>query len=492
MVFSFVNPERQTYLLWHRFQLPTSSGSKDAIAVSKLDGDELVSVYTCILEHIIMLVCGMAVLTGVLLSTRRYGHDHSPSLAVSKELVFVWVAFRITGLAIKYAIPIIFARHIKIGNGAPVNPKSIFVPSRNDTGILSDASNVNNLEIFNFYVPAALRAVGAIDSFNRTLSENPPLSVAEPETIGIDETGGLIIRYGYQYNVTGKDFGLQHYSELHLQDPWTCRTEYNWWAGSSNDVSIYPGTFVEEYIPFNMGCCYFTGPNPFHNNETTVAPYMVQPQRPVLSCWENDVWSYKGHSGSITDLSTMPGLNMPPGLSTIFIDSLGLLMIYLLGTYLQVSALKSSVTALSDILDANSSCIFSDLERLVFASYLATINRLTETTLFPPSNGFLNDVAPGDIILQGSGDFVIYSGDIDTLSVRSLIIIPVLAVGLFIISLGLLSWLSETVQIVDYNPKKASEAAKEKDSRIKRMTDSASRMVQEFISLGKNAVDDLE
>ena len=141
-------------------------------------------------------------------------------------------------------------------------------------------------------------------------------------------------------------------------------------------------------------------------------------------------------------------------------------MIYLLGTYLQVSALKSSVTALSNILDANSSSIYSDLERLVYASYIATVNCLTETTLFPPANGFLNAVAPGGILLDGTSSFVIYSTDIATLSVRTLIIIPTIAVGLWIVSISLLlvPMTRKTITVLNPPPEEI-DAADTKESR---------------------------
>ncbi|KAH8809321.1 hypothetical protein F5884DRAFT_753805 [Xylogone sp. PMI_703] len=514
MVFSLVRPARETYLLWHRFKMPTKSGPRDAVAVSSFNGDELISAYTFILEHIVIVTWGMAVVVGVLMSARQYGREH-PSHPISTEiytkrasplaiielalkhflgrkpvrwLIAMWMAVSIACLAVKYAIPIVFAKYIKIGTAAPVNPRAIFVPSRNNTDGFTDASNRNNLKIFDFYVPSALRAVGNIDSMNKTQRVNPPLSIDQPETIGIDQSGGLIMQLGYRYNVTGLDFGLQHYPDLLLSVEGFCVTEYGWWAGASNDNPFYPGAFVEQYVPFNnpnltqsvslydggprafffangpdpstptnstwasvissvnrtswfpsTDPWYQTAPNPFRDDtHTTIAPYMVIPRRPALSCWENAVWTYQGHTGSVTDLGNMPGLNLPPGLVSIFTDSLGIPMIYLLGTYLQVSALKSSVTALSNILDGSSSSIYSDLERLVYASYIATINCLTETTLFPPADGFLNDIAPGGVLLEGAGDFVIFGDNIVTLSVRALIIIPVVAVGLWILSITII------------------------------------------------------
>lgn len=561
MVYSVVTPAKQSYLLWRRFTMPTSSGTKDAIAVSASDGDKLVSAYTFILEHIIMLVWGIAVLIVVLISIRQYGHDH-PSSPISTQiyskrsspfvvlqlalrnflqiksirlLISVWIAIAVAFLTVKYAIPIIFSGYIDIGNAAPVNVSAVFVPSRNNTGSFSDASNINNLEIFNFYVPWALRAVANVDNLNDTADLNPPLSVDQPETIGVNDNGELIMRIGYRYNATGLDFGLQFYPDLLLSVEGSCITEYDWWAGESSSNPSYPGAYVEAYIPFNnpndtkyvslydggpraffyanppaasstnstwaaiissvnrtswfpsTDPWYQTGPNPFYgSNQTEIAPYMVASQRPALSCWENDVWSYRGHSGSITDLQQLPGLDLSPGLNTILVDSLGLPMIYLLGTYLQVSALKSSVTALSNILDASSSSIYSDLSRLVYASYIATINCLTETTLFPQADGFLNGVAPGGILLEGTGDFVIYSSDIVTLSVRTLIIIPTIAVGLWIISIVLLL-LPNTRQAVTALKRPAGVNDKEETQQSRAMK-MAGTVFTEALSLAESDI----
>ena len=512
MVLSLLNPARTSYLLWHRFRMPTESGARDAIAVPSVVGDELVAAYSFLIEHIVLLVWGIAVLAWVLLAIRLDGHQHPRSpfhkdiyskksspytilqlaakrLLQSKStrwLVSMWILFSLACLVIRYTVPIIFAPYIKIGNGAPVNPNVVFVPSLNGTDGFTDASNKNDLQIFDFYVPSALRAVGSIDSLNGTDAISPSLST-DQEIIGVDQSGGLILRIGYQYNVTGLDFGLQNFPDLVFSVEGSCTTEYGWWAGSSSDVPSYPGAYVEEYIPFNnlndsqlvssydggpraffyanppdvsptnttwaavissvnrtswfpsTDPWYETIPNPFYNSTLPLTgPYMVAPQRPVLSCWENDVWSYQGHTGSVIDLSDMPGLDLPLGLTTIFVNALGQPMIFLLGTYLQVSSLKSSVTALASVLDASSSSIYDDLQRLVFASYIATVNCLTETTLFAPANGFLNDVAPGGILLPGTGDFVIFSEDIAALSVRTLIIVPVVAVGLWIFSIALI------------------------------------------------------
>jgi len=291
------------------------------------------------------------------------------------------------------------------------------------------------------------------------------------------------MRIGYAYNITGLDLGLQNHPELTLNVEGSCTTEYGWWNISGIIDDNLPSAFVEAYNLFNdpqsqivvskydggPPIAYFFAPTPADANASNVTwaaiissvnrtsftpgtdpwyrtgpspifeanpspnfgPFMVLPKRPALSCWENDVWSYQGNIGSINTLDNITGLNLPPGLRTILVDSLGEPMIVTLGSYLRQSALKSSFTALSDEFNANSSTIYTDLQRLVFASYIASVNSLTETTLYSNST-IANDVRPDGILLPGTSDFVIFSNDVVTLSVKALIIIPTIALLLWV------------------------------------------------------------
>lgn len=378
MVFSSLNPARETYRLWHRFHMPTNHGSKDAIAVSQNVGDQLISAYTFILEHIVLLVWGITVLATLLVSTKRYERTHPNSklhteiwhnrtspyeilrLAMkhffkpksSRGLILMWLTIALSFVVVKYTVPIIFAPYIKIGSAAPVSPNAIYVPSRNGTNPDQSTlqSNLQTLQVFELEVPFALRAAGGVDGANDTIKVNPPVLVDQPEILSVDANGEISMRMGYQYNVTGLDFGLQNYADLTLYVQGSCMTEYGWWQGSGTADSL-PGAFVEQYSVFNdtspqlqklvskydggPPIAYFyidppadvnasnitwaaiissvnrtsytigtdpwyrTGPSPIYEATPSpdLGPFMVLPQRPALSCWQNDVWSYKGHNG---------------------------------------------------------------------------------------------------------------------------------------------------------------------------------------------------
>lgn len=496
--------------------MPTAGGSKEAVAVSQNVGDQLVSAYTFMLEHVVLLVWGITVVGALLVSAKRYERTH-PNSKLHTEIwrkrsspydilklafkhflkpksnrwfILLWLFLALSFVVVKYAVPIVFAPYIKLSNAAPVHPDAIYVPSRTASNVNPPTlqSNLETLQIFELEVPSALRAAGAVDGANATFNGNPPVKVDQPEILGIDANGEVSLRINYGYNITGLDLGLQNHPDLVLNVEGSCTTEYGWWV-ASGDVASLPGAFVEQYSVFDSPdnasqilvskydggppIAYFfanppadinasnstwaaiissvnrtsytsgndpwyrTGPSPLYadNSSTSpdLAPYMVLPERPALSCWENDVWSYRGNTGSVVTLDSIPGLNMPFGLRTILTDSLGEPMIVTMGSYLRESALRSSFTAVSDDFDANSSTIYTDLQRLVFASYIASVNTLTETTLFASNKTISNGVRLDGVLLPGTSDFVIFSNDVVTLSIKSLIVIPTIAVLLWII-----------------------------------------------------------
>jgi hypothetical protein len=422
----------------------------------------------------------------------KLGVKHFIKPKSSRWAILLWVLTALSFVVVNYAVPIIFAPYIRIGSAAPVNPDAIFVPSTNGTEDNTIKSNIMAIQKYRFDVASSLRAAAAVDGANDTVKAHPPVTVTPPDILQRLPNGETIMRVDYHYNVTGLDLGLQNFATLGLFIEGSCVTEYGWYNMSLpggtlgqtgtyvdryrfflddnyiQDVSRYDGgpptaffqalssdddaqtnlswgaiissvnrtTFGESNDPW-----YRTGPNAspqYNQSNTGVGAYMVRPARPALSCWENSVWSYKGHNSSISRLDSIPGLNMPIGLQTILFDYLGLPMIANLGLHLRSSALKSSLTALSNNFDALTSSLHADLERLVFASYIATVNCLTETTLYPSGINFLNDIKPNNILLDGVSDFVVFSNDVVTLSVKSLIIIPTVAVTLWVIFLLLL------------------------------------------------------
>lgn len=110
-----------------------------------------------------------------------------------------------------------------------------------------------------------------------------------------------------------------------------------------------------------------------------------------------------------------------------------------LATCLGSAGLESASSSLAGIFNTSSSSIHADLTRLVFASYIATVNTLTDTTLFTTDTDIPNDVVDDKSNIQDRvGEFVIWDGDVSTLSVKALVIIPTLALAMWIIFIFLM------------------------------------------------------
>ncbi|KAI0891814.1 hypothetical protein F4806DRAFT_290722 [Annulohypoxylon nitens] len=389
--------------------------------------------------------------------------------------LILWVGVKATGVLVP---PL-----LTLGTAAPVNPDAIYSPDR--TGD-SDAATA---ALFPLEVPRFIRALGS------TVDEEirKKVNVSQAKTIGQTGNGEKILQIDYSYNATGADFGLQKYPELTLNVVGSCATEYGWfnqtvpvaydtkiiavdlynrfgirdlssrWDASLFDgrepvASFFVGNYTSGVLPFSNATWaaivssvnrssfspgtdpwYLTGPG----SSDTGAAYMVLPARPALSCWEDNVWSYKGHNTSVNDLSStaLPGFDISQDLQDIFLYVLGSPMIQAVGQHLQSSALLSTTTASNQIFDASSSSVHDDLERLVQAAYVATVNVLTDLTLYPVgASREVRNVAQGDSgqTKDGISDFVVWSPEIKTLSTLVLIVIPSVFVGLWLLAVVLM------------------------------------------------------
>ncbi len=389
-------------------------------------------------------------------------------------LLAAWVGQKATGVLVP---PLII-----LDNAAPVNPEAIYVPDR------SNRNNASLATLFSLEVPRILRSLGST-AVDEELRQKVNISAARLE--GQTSDGEDILRIDYRYRATGKDFGLQRFPDLALNVAGSCVTEYGWFsetlaAGSIAvdyyyvfgneingrfDVSLFDGRqpmatfFVGETTQGTLATSnatwaaiissvnrtsfspgidpwYLTGPA--YESETG-AQYSVRQARPALSCWQDDVWSYQGHNSTIEALTSeaLPGLDLSVDLQTIFVSTLGSPMIQTVGEHLQASALLSSTTSNNQIFDASTSSVRADLERLVQAAYVATVNTLTDLTLYPAgAERQVPNIARGDSgqVLDGVADFVVWSPDVAALSTVVVIIIPSIYVGAWLVAIVLLYW----------------------------------------------------
>ncbi|MCJ1268264.1 hypothetical protein MMC22_008151 [Lobaria immixta] len=448
-----MNIDPASYILWKRFAMPMEHGSIDAIAVKSSMADRLNSAYTILLNIVILQIWALIVLAGVFVSLRVKKPTHNNTMIIagiwntespvgilkltatyfwklkSWELL-PWILVAIIFLVIGYAFPIHVAPSIIIGHAAPVSPTAIYIPKHLPNQTLEERT-----ETFALEVPAALRAAGSVQPTDSSIGSL--ISVDELETSEILENGERLARIGYRYSVSGLDFGLQRYPDLFFHVEGSCVTEYDWitfdklgtnvyhlWNNSAtviNVSSIHDGRkpLVFFQTPYVLDDSKSTSTNTsFAAVISSYGRLMIQ-AFPIKSNEEGRrCRAGRMTSGPIGDI-TVPTICGPK--------------IVNLATKLGATALQSGSTALGSILDAGSASIHSDLERLVLASYIATKNVLTDTTLIPTGTiPNLVEDSNGNIF-PGVADFVVRSSSVSTLSIRALIIFPMLSVALLLI-----------------------------------------------------------
>jgi hypothetical protein len=383
-------------------------------------------------------------------------------------LVFLWVA--------NTALSIIIPRYIVLDNAAPVNPEAIFMPALNgDTEERLTAT-------FNLEVAPSFRAAGSAQVADEDLQSR--VRVSEPILIEDLGDGEAVQRVEYSYNVTGVDFGLQHHPDLELRVEGACTTEYGWYVdtveASGTTIDIYEDPFDESEVRRSL----FDGPRPValfsqqrDTNEASsgniswaifvssvnryswtvgtdplyltvpsdvtdpgTAANIVAEGRPALSCWQRDAWWYHDEWRSATEVTDLPGLNMRSGIENVILRWLSTPVIVNLGTRLGGSALVSSGTALGQIIDAGASSMHTDLQRLVLASYILTSNVFTDMTQFLTHDGVSNAALNPETneLYDGTNDFVVWTPDAQALSILFVIVVPCLALGIWLMAITLL------------------------------------------------------
>ncbi|XXH00804.1 hypothetical protein Hte_007155 [Hypoxylon texense] len=501
MVLSTATQLNSTYRVWKRFGYPDEKGTTDAIAVPKWVGDTLNPAYALIID--LALANFWTIFFGVIFYfyiLRQKGKRldalvpkiwnkrsdlislvvealTSLSLACPKPPVALILLLCLAGWVGQKATGILVPPLILVGNAAPVDPAAIYVPN-----IPENASPLQVANDFALEAPRFLRALGSTAAGEELRKK---VEISQGTTIRQTDDGD-VLQFDYKYSATGADMGLQRFPDLTFNVVGSCITEYGWYDGQFDDgtevysifgndsmqlpVSLYDGR--QPTATFSVGKIsspgttptsnatwaaiisatdrlsfspsndpwYRTGPAP---QNSVGAQYAVLSRRPALSCWEDNVWSYQGENRSVLDFGELPGVDLSQGLQLILGSVLGVPMIFSTGQHLQASALVSATTAFDQIFDAGSSSIHNDLERLLQAAYVATINCLTDLTLYPAgAMSELPNLARDDSgqPRQGIEDFVVWSPNVAALSTVAIIVIPSVFVGLWIFAVILLYW----------------------------------------------------
>jgi len=392
----------------------------------------------------------------------------------------MWAAAAALAWAGSFTMSLLVSPELIIGAAAPANLQSIYVPEV-PQGNLSSVF----LRWLSLQVPSNLRAIEVLEALNPKTGQATNTSsfnvIVQNPQISTDSKGRQVYQVDYSYNLDEVDFGLQHIEKLSLAAQGSCVTEYNWYNDSQVDNTTnvtydtyYPYGSIPDGISVSLADgkpplafisvpqnqsganisfaaiissvqrrsftpgsdpLYLTQPWPADQPADPFgAGYVVQTQRPALSCWQQDMWTHNGQSKATSEIEQLGVL--PPALVDVFKQTLGVPRIINLAQALGTSMLKSAATSQGYYFDAQASSLHDDLQRLVLGAYIATKNTLTETTMF--SNIYESDIpnlAFNESEKQfkgGAADFVIYGNNFAALRINFLIVVPIITVVLWL------------------------------------------------------------
>ncbi|KAK2809080.1 hypothetical protein FQN50_004133 [Emmonsiellopsis sp. PD_5] len=507
MVFPSLEQPRDTYHLLDRFSFPTEDGFHDSIAVSSKSGDYIVAAYSLIVDAIFLQVWVALILLAIVL-TNRFGRGEKNSFLAevyyARESIFevfmvsayrvftdprvrpiwiglMWLVVALLGTALQKAMSVIITPSAHIGNGAPVSFDRIYIPLPPDDPTLQ-------IVAFELEAPGYFRALGTSQVANESTTANILVNQTTLPGNGPNDSPRLRIDFGY--NISSLEFGLQNYQELKLFMEGSCYTEYGWIDGTSSEDGIFtdvynlwgdesksfsvnsndaqePRLYVERrsmdpepsgnnsfvFIPSTLGRKSFTNStDPWYKTSKALderGRATILNGRPVLVCWQKDWWSYKDNNSTIADVDKLPGLEtFAKGLGGVFRNLLINPKVADTATHLGSLALKSATTSLGITIDGKGSSMPSDLQRILLVSYISTQNLLLDTTLYPnDTSGVPNFI---DKENRDVADFIVYGSEISTLSIRFLIVIPALAIGMLVVVLLLEYWGRESIREFQY------------------------------------------
>ncbi|PUU76524.1 hypothetical protein B9Z19DRAFT_1028671, partial [Tuber borchii] len=478
--------------------MPTDSGGIPAIAVSRRASVLISSGYTILMILIFMIGWNlilaiimafwptrgdpnrlsvlvalwnsgesMNAMTLMLNGTPDSYFDSTPKGGVTNLLwgllfVFIALSMSVGNVVAGILVPV----QLSIGNVAPAAKHAIFYPDL-PFYARGDDMGAGFAKLDSLKVPSALRALGVIEGSTATVRKR--VNIDRPTDSG---SVGL----NYNYTVTGVDMGLLSDPKLKLIVKGSCRMDDTWFLNSTDQKDTYRlfggnDTFDVDYQPYvdlppmvnfrvdldfgetsNISYAmivntagffsYSPSDDPWYMTGPTAAntslSYQVRRGRPVLSCWEAKRWHLNGKEVDFSELNMLPGLKMHKfWADNVFTYEFTIPLVIRVGRAAGPSALKSASYASgpSFILDAGSSAVLDDLERLVLASWVNCRNVLRDTTTYP--SGEMVNLARGRGGSEEAGpagssvDFVLQSGDVVTLSVRVLIAVPAILLFLF-------------------------------------------------------------
>lgn len=433
-------------------------------------------------------------------------------------LAFAAAAFVIWGAAL--ALSIVGPDFVKLPNVAPVRASAIYYPTMSGADTRAEL-----VKIFGIKAPSMMRALGSVEATDVTVRDRVHIKRTNLALWNGTESNQQL---DYDYRLTGIELGLQQGSGLELSVTGSCKTEYEWYSNKDSDeqldtYSLWGDPNEQVYVNMNQfvlddppkvqfklhpnaskqadkdgkvlfaiaalsahrGSVSHEGSDPWYKTENIpekMKPYLpgatawIQSRRPVLSCWQQDQWSYKGQQfRSISELQKQGDVGIPPVLLSVLAYSIGSPAVYQLGFGSGDSILKSRTTSPNGKIDASASSVKAEMERLVLASYVWSRNVFVDCTMYDKSrqDNFLRgaDNQPK----EGSDKFFVAAADIQTFSLTGLIVLCVFFAALLATQAAI------TAMIRRHSPKEGdNHSPKESAAIARRMRPKVLTAVQLF------------
>ncbi|KAF8460096.1 hypothetical protein BDZ91DRAFT_833237 [Kalaharituber pfeilii] len=422
----------------------------------------------------------------------------SNSKGIPEYLTFSWRDFTVTLIIVFLAAGtyvggivagILLPNKFILGHAAPANSYTLHYPLP-----LSKFDVIPNTIMRNYgdYIRGSqLRALGTVDSgsarklLNTTVKfekipSQPPSDWQSVDSYTIE----------YVLSVSGHDMGLQHAPDLAVQLEGKCQFMFEWnvivhknknnfvqwvqwilWPNDNiirNNITVLPAvlrdqvehssnTYQYVIIPQMWGIrTYGNNTDPWYHGDPF---YPVKPGPPVVQCWENQTWTYKGWTGTLTDIqnNTVPNLHLSNAIITILkthfsehVIKLGNQVLYLPASPLGKIAVVVGPYALASMRTMGADNVVNlplcsaaaDMQRLAYGAYIMTRDLFRTTAidygLWMDSPDFTDDIRNNASLnelrmkdgqpLPGAGDFVIYTDRATAIRFETLVALPAVLV----------------------------------------------------------------
>jgi len=421
----------------------------------------------------------MAEYISAVISTEQWPKVIGPAFG----LLFITLCCFVAG----NAVSIVVAGKLEVGNLAPARPSSVYIPD------IRSSNNEDRARFQAILGPATLRALGSSEAAGVTVRDRLNIVAKSPATAPSDFNPHFTL--SYNYSITGRDMGLQNFPLLRQDVTGNCETDYNWFDryDSGKDEEVYypwdnqqagytvPRTgeanspprvqaILDPSIPTNpkafpsqrrFGIIIYSVGRSSYRSSTDPWYYTepiqnvstsdrdpprnkVRVNRPPLSCWQNDTWTYNGRTyKNIFEASDALEGVFPLGWRQLLQFQFTLPKITSVANSAGASALTSSMTYVGSGFDAAAATVEDEMNRLLVATFISSSHIFRDTVMIPPQDGTKNLAnGPNGQPQNGVANFVVSTPQVTALRFSILVAVPATFLALMLLGIieKILKW----------------------------------------------------